>query len=77
MTLTFAFSANDVEKVTTVNVELTKIEFTVESNLSLELANVQSSENTVFPCCVRECILVNGVWYCSEWVCGDCIIIIQ
>ena len=28
------------------------------------------------PCCIRNCVIINGVKYCTGWTCGDCTIVI-
>ncbi len=78
LTVTFAFAANDVEKITTVDVEqtveltnsveLTKVEFTVDVNYLLETVGLccitiwDSNGNVVY----QECLPANTPEACES-----------
>lgn len=64
---TFAFASSEVNKIE---------EFVIINQDTVE-NSITSEVEAVFPCCWRDCVIINGVKYCTDWECGECIIIIQ
>jgi len=63
LTVSFAFATNEVEKVST---------YDVEETLELESTNLMDREfvdiiGTTY--CFRDCVVIEGVVYCTPWRC--------
>jgi hypothetical protein len=83
LTVSFAFAANDVEKVSTLNVEeivelstnsveIADVDFTLD--IEVEYTSFDASNTATYPCRWRTCTYINGVLQgCTAWTYGICV----
>jgi len=42
----------------------------------LNTNEILNNQESLIPCCWRDCVIIGGVKYCTDWTCGECVIII-
>ncbi|MCF6347623.1 MAG: hypothetical protein L3J20_04885 [Flavobacteriaceae bacterium] len=81
LTISFAFATNEVEKISTfdveetLSVELTEVDLTMEVDLTEILLPLSKDEELSFvfdTCESRKCVIIDGESYCTEWKEVEC-----